>query len=99
MHPKTRELLSEIGTTLSERSNYYGSARTNHERISELWTGYLGDYVSPMQVSMCMLLVKVSRITESPNHRDSIKDLIGYAAIYHTLLSELEEEYDIAESE
>jgi hypothetical protein len=99
MHPKTRDLLDEIGLTLSERSNYYGSARTNHERISELWTGYLGDYISPMQVAMCMCLVKVSRITESPNHKDSIKDLIGYAAIYHTLLSELEDEYDSPESE
>lgn len=94
MHPKTRDLLSEIGLTLSERSNHYGSARTNHERISELWSAYLGDYISPMQVSMCMLLVKVSRITETENHQDSIKDLIGYAAIYHTLLSELEDEYN-----
>ena len=98
MHPKTKELLSEIGTTLSERSNYYGSARTNHERISELWTAYLGDYISPMQVSMCMLLVKVSRLTESENHEDSIKDLIGYAAIYDTLMNEMLDEYNIKES-
>jgi hypothetical protein len=98
MHPKTSELLDKVRTTLYERGNHYGSARTNHERISELWTGYLGDYVSPMQVSMCMLLVKVSRLQESENHIDSIEDIIGYAAIYHTLLSELEDEFDSPES-
>jgi hypothetical protein len=98
MHPKTSELLDKVRTTLHERGNHYGSARTNHERISELWTGYLGDYVSPMQVSMCMLLVKVSRLQESENHIDSIEDIIGYAAIYHTLLSELEDEFDSPES-
>jgi hypothetical protein len=35
-------------------------------------------------------LVKVSRITETPNHKDSIKDLIGYAEIYNELLDQYE---------
>ena len=91
------DLLAEIQVTLNERGSIYGSSRTNHERISELWTGYLGDYISPMQVSMCMLLVKVSRLTETPNHEDSIKDLIGYATIYNELLNSYEEEYGVSD--
>jgi hypothetical protein len=91
------DLLAEIQVTLNERGSIYGSSRTNHERISELWTGYLGDYISPMQVSMCMLLVKVSRLTETPNHQDSIKDLIGYATIYNELLNSYEEEYGVSD--
>jgi len=91
------DLLAEIQVTLNERGSIYGSSRTNHERISELWTGYLGDYISPMQVSMCMLLVKVSRLTETPNHQDSIKDLIGYATIYNELLNSWEEEYGVSD--
>ena len=98
MRSKTNELLDEVKGTLHERGRIYGSSRTNHERISELWTGYLGDYISPMQVSMCMLLVKVSRLTETPNHQDSIKDLVGYAAIYNELLNSYEEDFGVAES-
>lgn len=97
MRSKTNELLDEVKGTLHERGRIYGSSRTNHERISELWTGYLGDYISPMQVSMCMLLVKVSRLTESPNHQDSIKDIIGYATIYSELLNSYEEDFGVAD--
>jgi hypothetical protein len=89
----TNELLDEVKGTLYERGRIYGSSRTNHERISELWSAYLGDYISPMQASMCMLLVKVSRLTETPAHQDSIKDLIGYAAIYNSLLDEYENDF------
>jgi hypothetical protein len=95
MRSKTNELLDEVKGTLHERGRIYGSSRTNHERISELWTGYLGDYISPMQVSMCMLLVKVSRLTETPNHQDSIKDILGYAAIYNELLTSYEEDFGV----
>lgn len=88
-------LLEEVQVTLHDRGKIYGSSRTNHERISELWTAYLGDYISPMQASMCMLLVKVSRLTETPNHQDSIKDIIGYAAIYSEILNHYEEDFEV----
>jgi hypothetical protein len=91
------KLLEEMQVILSERGSVYGSSRTNHERISELWSGYLGDYISPMQVAMCMLLVKVSRLTETPNHKDSIKDLVGYAAIYNELLDSYEEDFGVSD--
>jgi hypothetical protein len=42
-----------------------------------------------------MLLVKVSRLTESPNHQDSIKDILGYAAIYNELLNSYEEDFGV----
>ena len=97
MRSKTNELLEEVKGVLHERGSVYGSSRTNHERISELWSAYLGDYISPMQASMCMLLVKVSRLTESPNHQDSIKDILGYAAIYNELLNSYEEDFGVAD--
>ena len=97
MRSKTNELLEEVKGTLHERGSVYGSSHTNHERISELWSAYLGDYISPMQASMCMLLVKVSRLTESPNHQDSIKDILGYAAIYNELLNSYEEDFGVAD--
>jgi hypothetical protein len=90
---KTNNLFDEAKVALHDRGKIYGSSRTNHERISELWSAYLGDYISPMQVSCCMLLVKVSRLAESPSHQDSIKDIIGYAAIYNELLDGYENDF------
>lgn len=89
----TNELLDQTRIILSDRGNLYGSSRTNHERISELWSGYLGDYISPMQVAMCQMLVKVSRLSETPNHEDSIQDILGYACIYAELLNGFENDF------
>ena len=86
---KTNEWLSEIANTLTERGAVYGSAATNHRRISELWSGYLDTYISPEQAAMCMLLVKVSRLSESSQHDDSLRDLIGYACVYRKIIAEL----------
>ena len=85
----TREFLNDIADTLNERGAVYGSAATNHRRISELWSGYLDTYISPEQAAMCMLLVKVSRLSESSQHSDSLQDLIGYALVYRRILAEL----------
>jgi len=83
------ELLQEVADTLNTRGAIYGSAHTNHRRISELWSGYLDSYISPEQVAMCMLLVKVSRLSESATHEDSLKDLLGYGLVYHRIIREM----------
>jgi hypothetical protein len=41
------------------------------------------------------LLVKVSRLAETTNHKDSIKDIIGYAAIYQELADNYDKEYGV----
>jgi hypothetical protein len=86
---KTNEWLTDINDTLTARGAIYGSAATNHRRISELWSGYLDTYISPEQAAMCMLLVKVSRLSESSQHDDSLKDLVGYACVYRKIIAEL----------
>jgi hypothetical protein len=86
---KTNEWLTDINETLTARGAIYGSAATNHRRISELWSGYLDTYISPEQAAMCMLLVKVSRLSESSQHDDSLKDLVGYACVYRKIIAEL----------
>ena len=86
---RTEDWLNEISATLTERGAVYGSATTNHRRISELWSGYLDTYISPEQAAMCMLLVKVSRLSETPHHEDRLKDIIGYACVYRKIMAEL----------
>ena len=86
---RTSEWLNDISQIVAERGADYGSAATNHRRISELWSGYLDTYISPEQAAMCMLLVKVSRLSESSQHDDSLRDLIGYACVYRKIIAEL----------
>jgi len=44
---------------------------------------------------MCQLLVKVSRLSETANHKDSVKDIIGYAAIYSELFDQYENDFGV----
>ena len=91
---KTEDLLDEVRITLSDRGHIYGNASLNHRRISELWSGYFDSYISPEQVAMCMLLVKVSRLSQTRDHEDSLKDLLGYGLIYHQIVREMRGEDD-----
>ena len=86
---RTEDLLDEVKDIVRARGAVYGSSATNHRRISELWSGYLDTYISPEQAAMCMLLVKVSRLSETPKHDDSLKDIIGYACVYRKIMAEL----------
>jgi hypothetical protein len=86
---RTEELLNDVQLTLVQRGSVYGSAEINHRRISELWSGYLDTYISPEQVAMCMLLVKVARLSQSSDHEDSLADLLGYGLIYHQIVKDM----------
>ncbi len=87
--PKTitaHEILKEADDIRGQRGSVYGHPYTNHKRISELWSAYLDHPITPSQVALCMALVKVSRLTESPNHSDSVIDALAYISIYQTVL-------------
>jgi hypothetical protein len=92
---RTEDLLDEVRITLSDRGHIYGNASLNHRRISELWSGYFDSYISPEQVAMAMLLVKVSRLSQTSDHEDSLKDLLGYGLIYHQIVREMRGEEDV----
>ena len=64
-----------------ERDSVYGPPLENHKRIAQLWQVVLGTEISPSEVALCMLLVKVARLVQTPDHEDSYIDLCGYAAI------------------
>ena len=88
---RTEDLLDEVKDIVRARGAVYGSSATNHRRISELWSGYLDTYISPEQAAMCMLLVKVSRLSES-YQEDSVKDIIGYACVFNRIIGELRDD-------
>lgn len=64
-----------------ERDAVYGTPLENHERIAALWSIVLQQKVYPQQVAVCMALVKVARLVNSPDHLDSYIDAAAYMAI------------------
>ena len=82
------EFLTEAENKINgERDSVYGHPLENHQRIALLWQVILGTEISPAEVAMCMLAVKVARLIQTPDHEDSYIDLCGYAAIAGELAS------------
>ncbi len=66
------------------RRSAYGKPEDNFERIARFWDAYFKNTgrdidVTAADVSPLMRLMKEARLAETPDHRDSFVDLIGYA--------------------
>ena len=76
-----KECLDEAAKcVLQDRACEYGGMEDNFGRIANLWSVYLGTKVYPVDVAMCMALLKIARIRGNKGHADSFTDLAGYAA-------------------
>lgn len=76
-----------------DRQVNYGDPTDNHQRIAWLWTIYISErakgerefQISPSDVAVMMILVKIARLIEtpsgSPSQFDSLADVAGYASI------------------
>jgi hypothetical protein len=61
-----------------QRADDYGKASENFGRIARRWSEHLGVDVTPQQVCLCMIELKMCRLAKSPDHRDSWVDVAGY---------------------
>lgn len=83
-----------------KRSSVYGDPIANHDRICELWNFWMrGRYgeeatqITRNDVVTMMILVKIARLVQSPDHLDSLVDIAGYSAIqFGSSLSEMDTE-------
>lgn len=76
--------------TLGDRQQAYGSPKDNHQRIADLWSTYLKTPITAQDAAICMALVKVARLMQTPDHLDSFIDLAAYAAIAGEIATEEE---------
>lgn len=76
-----REDVCDIAKRLTsyDRQADYGSPIEDFTKQAKMWGAILGINVTPQQIAMCMIAVKLSRLTNSPRHRDSVADICGYA--------------------
>ncbi len=88
----TREfILQEANKAVANRGTDYGKPSENFDRIAELWGGYIGISFQAEDVGIMMMMVKISRIMETPSHVDSWVDIAGYAAITAEAIAEIED--------
>lgn len=74
-------ILDEAEAVLTQRTAVYGDASCSLAIIAARWSLTLGVHVSPAQVALCMIDLKLARLGHDPTHRDSVIDVIGYAAL------------------
>ena len=73
--------LREMASIIDRRGKDYGHSRENFGRIAELWSTYKGVEFSREDVAVLFILAKVARLAQTPNHKDSLLDIGGYAAL------------------
>ena len=64
-----------------DREHEYGTPQVNFARIAALWAPVFGHEVTPAQVALALLQLKVARLIHTPEHADSWVDAAGYVAI------------------
>ena len=68
-----------------DREKTYGHPAKNLKCISIMWNAYLesvGDrFLTEKDVAVMMVLLKAARLANDPEHRDSLVDICGYAAL------------------
>ena len=79
----TDSILKHAADVLAERTEIYGDPRQSMAAIAARWTLTLGHPVTPAEVVLCMIDLKLTRLARDPRHQDSILDIAGYAAVLH----------------
>ena len=72
--------LKEAAAIIAARRKAYGDATFLFAQIARRWSLTLGTEITAAQVALCMIDLKLARLTTDPAHADSIMDVAGYAA-------------------
>lgn len=73
-----------INLVEGDRQEQYGSYDENLSRIAALWGDYLGVEVTAMDVSLMMVLLKISR-SKAGYARDNAVDGVAYFLMHDSL--------------
>ena len=65
---------------IEHRERIYGPAAENFA-VAARWSLVLGTTVTPAQVVLCLMDLKLARLCRDPAHLDSSVDVAGYAAL------------------
>ena len=79
---RAKDFLTNAADTIDERARTHGHYDLTALRTAKLWSDYLEREIDPMDVSICMALLKIARIMEARgSHNDNFLDAVAYLAI------------------
>ena len=87
MSTAAEKFLKHVANIVAERSAQYGDAGSNMAAIAARWSATLEREVTPAQVVLCLLDLKLARLAYDPAHEDSAVDVCGYAALLREVTS------------
>jgi hypothetical protein len=74
------QLLEHAADLVTRRRREYGEPVDLFEHVAQRWSLTLGTRVSPAQVVLCLIDLKLARLARDPKHLDSQVDVAGYTA-------------------
>ena len=85
---RAEQLLEHAAGVVTGRRRDYGEPADLFERVAVRWSQVLGAKVTPAQVIVCLVDLKVARLAHDSRHLDSITDVAGYAGCLAEVLSD-----------
>jgi hypothetical protein len=73
-------MLKHAARVVADRRGQYGEPEVLFRRIAVRWSQTLDVPVTPAQVALCLIDLKLARLAHDPSHGDSLTDVAGYAA-------------------
>ena len=77
----SEQILEQAAAIIGEHGAAYGDFGEQVAAIAKRWSITLDRHVTPSQVVLCMIDLKLTRLRHDPTHHDSILDIIGYTAL------------------
>jgi len=76
-----RNVLEHTAGVLDDRRTAYGPPMEAMAAIAARWSLTLDRPITPAEVVLCMIDLKLARVNHDPTYRDGVTDVIGYAAL------------------
>ena len=83
-------ILQEAEEITRQRQSSYGHPMYDYTRTAKMWSAILGHEVTADQAIKCMIAMKLSRLSATPGHRDSVVDMVGYGKCLDQVLEATE---------
>jgi len=80
-------MLKQAAVVVANRRESYGDPAASMTAIARRWSITLGQPITPAQVALCLIDLKLARLAFDPNHLDSMIDIAGYAAVLREVQS------------
>ena len=74
-------MLRQAAAVVANRRDVYGDPVTSMTAVARRWSITLDQPITPAQVALCVIDLKLARLAHQPDHLDSMVDIAGYAAV------------------